>query len=615
MTIFFFLPVINGGNIIIPEDTPVFVSPDCKPGSRPVLILPRTLELKNPESRIYVYKKHPVARYFTFYKLPVKPEAPMWASPQLAADPEKVQLYFPSTPYLPRLYFSIVSGLLLVIVIGLLVIRWRQKSCFDRWNILLLCMIILFLRWFMLSLFWYNVGNVMTAAMDENSYFKVGYDLSHGVVAGQKWLYTIGTGALYGIFIRLGGYQDVSQIIQPLSVFNGYVIMPACLILMFLIMIRLKMKEVLAFAVILFLSLTQFYYTHIEDWTGQIFKACFVWPGTGMSFRTYRNFILLGFNAMSDLLSMFLMLVVFYCGLVLPRKNISLVILVILFACACLVRLNNAVFAPFVAWIIYMGYKENLKTLKHALLPAVITLISFFAVFSLQLMVNYIQLGSPFKTPYSLHAQISPTVLEWRYVPQNIRYLVGGNYVYMMPGAVGMLFMKPGNARKLLVLWSVPLILFFLGYCVTYADVSRFIYASFGLLLAAFVLASERCVPEQYRKFFYPLVIINMLLLSPQAYFDPRLMAWGLSFIQSGVIINKILCFSVPLLTLLTLVVIWLKGKGGIPWFIICFFGIFYTGWAPLTILIMVFCLGRTLFECGREMAVYWFLKPALQSE
>ena len=343
------------------------------------------------------------------------------------------------------------------------------------WQILMLCE----------TAFW---GNALPSAADEPGYFKVVYDVLNGSFKGP-WNFTIGLGILYLPFVLLTGAKEYYDIAIAFSYFNALVIAPLGIALLYFILKNLKFRTGCAFAAIIIWALYPFFIYHAELWNGHIFRPfaalpCFL-EGVPDWWRFYSVCINGGFNAMSDMPGLFLVL-----GTVLLTQKLkaapgNIFLMGCCYGLCCLVRINYIFFAPAIAFLLLK--KLDFKDYRNVLRLFFCGAGGFLVIFGWQLLVNSCQFGSPLIFGYSLHYLDFPpekrpdtgfnwyTLLEW----QNIRFLVGANKFLMTAGIAGLLFLKERSQRILLTLLGVPLVLFFFGYTHTYCDARRFILMAF----------------------------------------------------------------------------------------------------------------------------------------
>lgn len=107
-------------------------------------------------------------------------------------------------------------------------------------------------------------------------------------------------------------------------------------------------------------------------------------------------------------------------------------------------------------------------------------------IFSSQLAINYMQLGSIFKTPYDLHHEYSGGKIGIQYFSNISQYYFKIETLYFAVALAGLIFTRNVRLRHILILWTLPTFLFF--FCFDFAGYPyRFFLAVFPGMLAAMV--------------------------------------------------------------------------------------------------------------------------------
>lgn len=103
-----------------------------------------------------------------------------------------------------------------------------------------------------------------------------------------------------------------------------------------------------------------------------------------------------------------------------------------------------------------------------------------------------------------------------------------------------------------MILWTVPVILFFYGYTHTYCDAHRFIMSFYSAMLAAFVCAdiwNKTSVKEKVR--LLAMLSMSLLLVCPSAYSWNYQLQWDIQQWSWGIDAARVLNYAVPLIALL----------------------------------------------------------------
>jgi hypothetical protein len=299
-------------------------------------------------------------------------------------------------------------------------------------------------------------------------------------------MFTIGQGIIYLPFIAVFRAKTFWDIFIPCSWFMGFVIAPLTLVLFYLIIKKITSSNVKAFVVTLLLMFGTFCFYHWEQLNNALVKSYFALPTSQISFRLYKNFIMTGFNTMSDSPSMFLIVLIIFIGVFARPKFRILIIISALFGFACLVRIGNIFFAPVTAWLLWNLFKDKLLELKSLFVYGASAVIAFLIVFSPQLIINWMHFDSIFTFPYKLHPDAN-SGFEISMLYSNIFLLGKANFAIWVLGALGMFTIRDAKLRVLLILWATPTILFYLGYICSASDTTRFIISTYCALLAAFI--------------------------------------------------------------------------------------------------------------------------------
>jgi hypothetical protein len=261
----------------------------------------------------------------------------------------------------------------------------------------------------------------------------------------------------------------------------------------------------------------------------------------------------MGFNAMSDTPSTFFILLCILLCLFMPVKIRSIAVIAFFYGFACLIRINNIFFAPLIAWLFWCRFNTQLLEWKY-LVRAMFTAVGvFLAVFGWQLIINKLHFGHFFTFPYILHGGANDG-FRWPFVSQGIQYLAGSNLAYWSLGVSGMFLISDRKLRVSLILWAVPVILFFFGYTFTFCDSHRFIMSSYSAILAAFVCADiwEKTTSGEKVRLIVMLAM-SLLLVCPSAYLWDYQLPWNIQNYSWGIPVAHCLNYAVPAIALLIL--------------------------------------------------------------
>ena len=353
------------------------------------------------------------------------------------------------------------------------------------------CLLPVLLRWGLVLITSGSCENLVPAAADESGYFQVIADMLRNSWRGP-WSFTVGTGFFYLPFILLTGAKEFYDIVPLFNYFSALILAPGTLILGFLILRKFNVSVKTACAAMTFWSLYPFISLHLEDWNTLDFQQFFHYPQWFSKFNGhfYYSFCInSGFNAMSDMPGLLLILGCLYLLLVMPGKYRFAALTGALYGFACLVRINYILLAPLFAYVLWKKFEY-----RQLLCAALSSAGAFMAVFGIQFVCNAIQFGSPFTFGYILHytqnAALDRPVagFTWHTFSQwkNLNYLFKVNLPVFALGTAALWVMRDRFKQTVLVLLSVPVVLFFCGYSHTFCDARRFVFPAFAGLLVAF---------------------------------------------------------------------------------------------------------------------------------
>jgi len=460
--------------------------------------LPFTVTVDASEGRIGFSSQHPVAWYNYFYPLSVNGKR------YFAAGGNAGGGMIPSRSLMIPFQWSVLLFSSLFLPAWIWWMRRKRYPAGSGMDDLGKIGIAVIVRWILLSavVAWWI--NVIPAASDDPGYFQSALDILHGSWKGP-WNYTIGLGIFYMPFILIFRAASFYDIAVAFDWFSGFVIAPAAMALGYCLLRKLKLSSASAFAAVMTWAVWPFLAYHLEGWETQLFPAFWSVPPLFADtdffvWKYYAICINSGFNALSDTPGMMMlfaaMLYAFKCRL----RPLPVLAAGALWGAACLIRINYILFLPFFIWLGSLrvaagstgtGAAERWKRLlNYGILAAA----GFLLIFGIQLFINYHHFGSPLTFGYILHyTDFAPverpaagftlhTLLKW----QNLRHLAMANHFWWTPGLTGLLFTRDPFRRNALVWWSLPLVIFFLGYSHTYCDARRFILPVFIAFIGAF---------------------------------------------------------------------------------------------------------------------------------
>ena len=434
----------------------------------------------------------------------------------LLADSEGTGFYRePEVPVLPLI--GIIAAAVVMLFILYKALRRRSFTTFE----LLLLPVVLRILLVLITLIRWD--SVYPAAADEPGYFETISDMLHGQWR-RPWHFTVGTGFFYLPFILLLKAGTFYDIVPYFNCFAALVLAPGAMVLAFLILRKLGISGGKASLVMLIWAVYPFTAFHLELWDSTYFQHFFLLTEFFTAFERlifYAFCINSGFNAMSDIPGLLVLLGSIYCMLAMPGKLRFALLAGALFGFACLIRINYILLAPLAAFILFGKF----KTSRQALLTgAAASVGGFLLIFGIQLVCNTLQFGSPLTFGYILHYPDNAAVdrpasgFTWHTFSRLtfLRYLLAANLPVFAAGTAAMWVCKDNFRRGFLILLTVPVIFFFAGYSHTFCDARRFVFPAFaGMLMALAAPEFPDELPRRYRCALIAGIILMVTLTLP----------------------------------------------------------------------------------------------------
>ena len=447
----------------------------------------------------------------------------VWCSPDLVFHQGKTQIYtFGQYRFLPALFSSLL-GLLLILFFrrGLFreIFDGQKQSGRERELFLFLILFLLFLKQFLLSLYLSAGECVQARLIDESCYLKIGYELFHTVTG--KWNYPVGYPLLIAPFMAMtgGSVSGIQQASEWISVFNGFHLFPAAYALLGAVLYRFSASLRRTFLILLSLILIPFFVFPCENFVSNDYTQWIDIPLLSISYKSYYIRMWTSLNALSDPSSVLFVILCIFLSLFRGRGLKHLLLISALFGFACLIRLNNVFSSPLLAYLFLMANRETYRESKKMLFRDVFSCaFVFLLVFSPQFFVNHRDFSSIWIFPYVLHEAANEGFEIRSLLGGGMKYYTSCNHLLFAAGCASLFFMKKGFCRTALILWIVPLVLFFSGYVCFSANPVRFILPSLlGLGCAAGccrTVSEEEWGKREWKSFFF-------LLFCTVASFNP----------------------------------------------------------------------------------------------
>ena len=604
-----FFAIVNccsayGEFVRIDPETPFFSKPDIT--SPIIYVAPERYDLEILETeRKYIQDKsssqgrwHPITIYTDFHRVRLNDRVSAWVSEEYLYS---IEQQVPVPRAIPKSTYSNSFALSCLALLFFLFVAFRMgwhRALFTACDIaavkfvVISLVILILLRLSLLFLTLYFAGNLISHPIDELDYFKIGKDIVDGVIS-PNWRFTIGLPLLYVPFIVGLNAKTYFEIVHEISVFNSVGVGSICQVLIFFIIQKVSRSTRKAFLTVLILSVVPFVYFPIEyhsfaDSQKQVFKAIVSLPEFNVgSYRLYYIFNWMGFNGLSDMSSACIILCCILLALhgTYSRKKTALI--AGLFALACLTRIANIFFSPLIAYVLCNSIKLKRLCAKEYLVMIGLGLGVFSLLFSPQFIINAQSYGGWFEFPYVLHENRANEGFRLTDFLSGTLFLINTNYIYMVMGAAGLLFIRDYRLKRFFIFWGLPLIIFYAGYPVVGASPIRFILPVYGGILGAFVCCEVWYgVSRKTALVMLGAVGASFILVSPTFRFTPphslNMERW-----LPGSYVVQFMNVGLPIIVLgLSFWAIRRKRKLG--YFSLVLFGLYYVGSGYMIMLIYV---------------------------
>ena len=490
----------NHDHIAIAAETPFFSEPTTT--SQVIAIADRPLNLPTFGRRRCYIEHYPqlqgkwqmLMAITDFYRVKIGTTRWAWVSQDLLYDLRRQQ--FSARP-LPRQRDSyyLLSVLALMVVAAMQLVkqkRTRVAAAPADHSLFLSLLLVLLGQWALVIFLRCLSGQVISYPIDEHGYHQIAADIAAGYVS-LPWVYTIGLPLWYLPLVIINASQNYFAIETMVRFANSMLLMPLSSLAVFLLVYRLERSLAkAALCVVLSLAMAVFYFPIIYLKSGgvQLYKAVFAFPVFNIASRLqfYINEHL-GINGMSDALSCCLLLFSILAALYLPLRKRYTLLIAIVFGYNCLIRLPNVCFLPLFAYIIWHRLANHQQRSAAYLAHIGVAFISLLLLSLPQMLANYYQFAGYFTFPHVLHPARVAEGFAVDALGQGCQFLVSTNYLYLVLCIWGLSGMADGFTRRLLVLWGLPLTIFYCGYpdIANSGNPIRFLLPVHGAWLAAVV--------------------------------------------------------------------------------------------------------------------------------
>lgn len=466
----------------LPGRTPIFTEPNHR--SKLVGVTGQPLRVEEIGTRTTLVSIHPLARYHRFTEVRLPDGKTGFVDPKITLTERGTLHSGNAVEWWRYCLLPLFMAALGATAFSL----WKKRDVEDRLRWLKLALIPVFLRQLLLLLLVNQAQNLITSPADEGGYYSnltsfLAWDFS------VPWHFTVGTSIFYLPFELFSGTRELIDIFIPVSWVEGFIISPCSLFLGFLIARKLTGSVKIAFGAMLTWAVLPFIYHHLPEFEPRYFSSFFAEPSWAFTYRHYINLIACGFSAMSDTPSTMLMLLVMVLLLYRRATWHNVALAAFLYAFGCMFRINNIIFAPALAVMLWCYRPEYLDTPRRFLRNGLVGLAAFLIGFMPQFLANWYFFDNPLRFSYTNYAHGAHTYIHWMFVELTSAFYGTTNQVIWIPALLSLFFMRDRKLRITLTWWAVPIILFFFGYSHGTDDPIRFILTSYP----AFFIAIAAC--------------------------------------------------------------------------------------------------------------------------
>jgi hypothetical protein len=508
--LFFLLVIVasqlSAGEINIDVDTPVFLKPDVLKAK--MMFLQKPLRAEYQEKKKTRQQLGSLFRPLDFYRIDT-PKGSIWIAPDVKIDKNggKIKLAYVRNPLFK--YLSGICALIFVLGLYFYISGLKGKTIKPKTYRYVLPALLVVLHFAILFYVIYLAREQLRYPLDEFAFFNV----AKGMINWNfipKWRMTVGMPLVYIPFILIFNAKDMFDIVLPVCIFFACVLMPASIVFVFFIARKLTSSPRCSFlAALLWLFLNMLYFPVEGGETKSVFSI--FGSDLGEYISTCYLFIRTGFNSMSGNLAMFTLFAALLLALYMKPRFRMFAIVSAIYGFSCVTRINNVFFAPMIAWLFWCRNKDLLINWKYLLKAVVISISAFIAVFSLQLAANQLNFGSIFIFPYSLHPTEVYKGFEIGNLNRGINYYFRIHYFSFAATLAALMSMKKRNLKVALILWTMPLTIFFCGYCVLGQPI-RFLLPVFSGLCVAIVCSGIRHGLKRQQKLLLIFTVIVLAL-------------------------------------------------------------------------------------------------------
>jgi len=387
----------------------------------------------------------------------------------------------------------------------------NRREFFYRYQTFFLLGFLLLFHYVYLFGVIFNASGCYHYPLDEMAHFQIAKSIMTGDF-NSPYQYTVGYPIFMIPFILLTGAKSVYDIAPLLSYLSACVYMPLIICIFFYIIKNLSGSAWKAFlSLLLYMVMTKcFFVVELANSPLELFSPFGLNHGNYI-FTCY-SFTLLGFFAMSCGFAFFLAMVIIFLCLYLRPGFWSYCLISGLFGFCCLVRMNYLVIAPLIACLFWYKNRDMLSDFRYLAKITGLCILVFLMVFSAQLIINFIQQGTIFTSPYHFHGKEVDGARGIKYFVGMAEYYFRIHNLWYALSIPAFFLIERRELRNFLILLALPLTLFY--FCINFlGHPYRFLVITFPAMAAAWVCAGVWNRQNLWRqKAFLIMVLIALAL-------------------------------------------------------------------------------------------------------
>lgn len=342
------------------------------------------------------------------------------------------------------------------------------------------------LQYALMLIFRMRSPDVFMTEADASGYFAAVRQLLDGDFHAQS-RYTIGLGFVYLPFILVTGARNVSEISSLIAPVAAVLVYPAAVSLLFLTMRRYLKSALIPFCgTAAWLLLCNLFILIEKPFRGGIFSPFGILHTAGSADYIYNSYMLVlhSLNQLSEPWSFLAAALTFFSAWKIRRPLLRACLCGTLFAFACLIRLNNLLFAPLLFLLFLKEDGDFFRNFRHTVAVCAAGALCFLLLFSLQFLLNFLQFGHAFRFPYCLHDPALYRGFQLENLARSTDFYFRCFAPVLALAAAGILTCADAGRRAFCLLGVFPMAVFFCGIS-ELGQNYRFLYPVYAMALTA----------------------------------------------------------------------------------------------------------------------------------